>query len=175
VYVTHDQAEAMALSDRIAVLNAGKIEQVGTPEDIYCRPQTRFVAEFIGRANIITGIVRSCDDGNFVLHALGTALTIPTRGGEYYPGQQATIVIRPEMIEVNVQRPQVMGIVRQVIYLGNVTQYQVDVHDHMITLFEHGPRHSYDYSSGQDIPLRFLESCLYVLPAKMSNPIGVAA
>lgn len=76
VHVTHDQAEAMTLSDRIMVMNEGKIEQVDTPVRIYHRPETRFVAHFIGGANLVEATVRAADKGRLVLHALGTTLLV---------------------------------------------------------------------------------------------------
>src|SRR5512136_291752 len=99
VYVTHDQVEAMTLSDRIVVMKDGRIEQVGTAQDLYQRPQTRFVADFIGRANFVQATVRGRRDGQLVLDALGATLTSPT-SGEYSKGEVVTLVARPEMIEI---------------------------------------------------------------------------
>jgi iron(III) transport system ATP-binding protein len=77
VYVTHDQTEAMGMSDRIAVLNAGRIHQVGTPEEIYERPATRFVADFIGRNNVIEAVVKSVSPAAATLQfADGSEITI---------------------------------------------------------------------------------------------------
>ena len=75
VYVTHDQIEAMTLSDQIVVMNQGKIEQIGSPAEVYRRPRTRFVADFIGRANFVPATVRDRRDGSLVLDALGATLT----------------------------------------------------------------------------------------------------
>ena len=91
VYVTHDQEEAMALGDRIAVMNGGRIEQVGSPQDVYLRPQSRFVAEFIGDANIFD--VRYA--GGVAALADGTAVPAPAR-----PDGDAEIVVRPECVRV---------------------------------------------------------------------------
>src|SRR5512136_2760830 len=74
VYVTHDQVEAMTLSDQIVVMDQGKIEQVGAPDEIYRRPRTRFVADFIGRANFVEGVIRERRDGHVLLDVLGTTL-----------------------------------------------------------------------------------------------------
>src|SRR5499426_1790551 len=89
VFVTHDQEEALALSDRIAVMNAGRIEQVGTPAEIYERPRTRFVADFVGEINIIDGIWGA---GRLVA-ADGRAMPAPAVAGRDGPG---AIAIRPE-------------------------------------------------------------------------------
>jgi iron(III) transport system ATP-binding protein len=83
VYVTHDQEEALAISDRVIVMNGGTIEQIGTPQDIYDRPRNRFVADFVGSANLIAGSVRpgSAADGAAIFEtAAGLALRISTNG-----------------------------------------------------------------------------------------------
>src|SRR6187431_1968931 len=75
VYVTHDQEEALAISDRVIVMNVGVIEQIGTPEDIYNRPNSRFVADFVGSANLITGRIRGANgSGRVAVEAAGTTL-----------------------------------------------------------------------------------------------------
>src|SRR6266576_579601 len=90
VYVTHDQSEAMTTADLIAVMNAGKIDQLGTPEDIYDRPQSEFVARFIGSSNVIKGIAR---DHNHVAFA---GATLQTTGARLNPGQNAAVAIRQQ-------------------------------------------------------------------------------
>ena len=77
VYVTHDQVEAMTLSDRVVVINEGRIEQIGTPPEIYRRPQSAFVADFIGSTNFVEATVRGIDNGAVAIEALGQTLTIP--------------------------------------------------------------------------------------------------
>ena len=96
LYVTHDQAEALALADRIAVMEAGRIAQVGTPEDIYDRPATRYVADFIGSANEVPGEVEALGDGECsVLTPLGRLVGQP-RHGVTRPGQRVAVMFRPE-------------------------------------------------------------------------------
>ncbi|NIV34973.1 MAG: ABC transporter ATP-binding protein, partial [Anaerolineae bacterium] len=89
VYVTHDQVEAMTLSDRIVVMNEGKIEQIGPPTEIYRRPQTRFVADFIGRANFVEATVREVLNGQLVVDALGTTMRVGAPSGDFGEGQSA--------------------------------------------------------------------------------------
>jgi iron(III) transport system ATP-binding protein len=164
VYVTHDQVEAMTLSDRIVVMNEGRIEQIGTPVEIYRRPSTRFVADFIGRANFVEGLVQGRQDGNLTLSALGTTLTVPAPDAEFAPQDPATLVVRPEMVEVDSPQAQVEGVVRRATYLGNVVEYDVEVAGQILSLVEYDPRHSTVHDEGQPVRLRFLEDCLYVLP-----------
>ncbi|MEK7367286.1 MAG: ABC transporter ATP-binding protein, partial [candidate division NC10 bacterium] len=91
IYVTHDQAEAMVTSDRIAVMNTGRIEQVGTPEEVYERPATAFVAGFIGRANLLKGRVA----GDGVVECEGGVRLLTTAGPEHRRGEEVAVSIRP--------------------------------------------------------------------------------
>jgi iron(III) transport system ATP-binding protein len=164
VYVTHDQVEAMTLSDRIVVMHEGRIEQIGSPTEIYRQPQTRFVADFIGQANFVDGTVRDTDNGQLVLDAMGATLTLPAPEGDYPVGTAATLVVRPEMVEIDSPRGQVEGTVRRATYLGNVIEYDVEVAGQLLALVEYDPRHTTVHQEGQAVRLYFLEDCLYVLP-----------
>ena len=99
VYVTHDQSEAMTTADLIAVMNAGKIDQLGTPEDIYDRPQSEFVARFIGASNVIKGDAR---DDNHVAFA---GATLQVVGAKLTAGQSAAVAIRQHDIQLSTQAP----------------------------------------------------------------------
>ncbi len=164
VYVTHDQTEAMTLSDRIVVMNDGHIEQIGSPAEIYRCPRTRFVADFIGRANFVEGTVRGRHAGQLVLDALGTTLTVTAPEADLGPGAKVTLLIRPEMVEIDPPHGQVEGIVCRATYLGNVIEYEVEVAGQLLALARHDPRHSMIHAEGQTVRLRFLEDCLYILP-----------
>jgi spermidine/putrescine transport system ATP-binding protein len=128
VYVTHDQNEALTMSDRIAVMNDGVIEQLGTPRQIYERPATKFVAGFIGTSNVLSGTVSRSDAGAAIIEAgrgerivlLGTASA----------GDFVEFTVRPEKIDVRAERPggedcALRGIVTEVVYLGTFTNYNV--------------------------------------------------
>ena len=95
LYVTHDQEEALAMSDRICLMNAGRIEQIGTPEDLYFRPRTEFVADFLGESNLIECTV--ADAGT--LQAAGLTMRAQV-GPEFKPGQRAKALIRPESLRL---------------------------------------------------------------------------
>ncbi len=97
VYVTHDQSEAMTTADLIAVMNGGKIDQLGTPEDIYDRPQSEFVARFIGASNVIKGTAR---DDNHVSFA---GATLQVVGAKLTAGQSAAVAIRQHDIQLSTQ------------------------------------------------------------------------
>jgi iron(III) transport system ATP-binding protein len=99
VYVTHDQSEAMTTADLIAVMNAGKVEQLGTPEDIYDRPQSVFVARFIGAANIIAGVARDADHVDFA------GATLRVLGAKLAGGANAAVAIRQHDIALSAAPP----------------------------------------------------------------------
>jgi spermidine/putrescine transport system ATP-binding protein len=132
VFVTHDQNEALTMSDRLVVMNAGRIEQLGAPRDVYERPRTRFVAGFIGTSNIITGKVASMDGSTAVLDTgADETLTVAdaSRAGAV-AGGDLDITVRPEKIALSEQRPgsgrcAIRGRVTEVVYLGTATQYEI--------------------------------------------------
>jgi iron(III) transport system ATP-binding protein len=97
IFVTHDQDEALSMSDRIAVMSAGEIQQIGVPEDVYHRPANRFVAEFVGRVNLFEGVVAGVDGAQAVLELDGSSrrLTVPTAEGARV-SDRVTVVVRPE-------------------------------------------------------------------------------
>src|SRR5205085_5970491 len=101
LYVTHDQEEALAISDRVVVMNVGGIEQLGTPEDIYNRPRTRFVADFVGSANLIAGTVRlgAIGPGPVAFDAEG-GLALTAWAGHRPPGGEAHVAIRTAYIDM---------------------------------------------------------------------------
>jgi spermidine/putrescine transport system ATP-binding protein len=98
IYITHDQGEALTMSDRIAVFNAGKIEQLAPPEAIYDRPRTRFVAEFIGETNLLRGKIRSWDGNSAHVAIDGGPVVRVTSSGRLQEGTPALISLRPEQV-----------------------------------------------------------------------------
>jgi iron(III) transport system ATP-binding protein len=128
VYVTHDQSEAMTTADMIAVMNAGRIEQAGTPEDIYDRPRSEFVARFIGSSNVIKGRAHDAthlDFAGVALHCVGAALKA---------GADGAVSIRPHDIRISTERPQrseniVPATVMRQVFLGGSRDYMVETRD----------------------------------------------
>ncbi|MGJ4854669.1 ABC transporter ATP-binding protein [Labrys sp. La1] len=101
IFVTHDQGEALTMSDRVAVLNLGKIEQLDTPSGLYDRPRTRFVAEFIGETNLLDGTLKSCSDGLATVElALGPTVSCRTELSPK-PSAQVLVSVRPERLHLS--------------------------------------------------------------------------
>jgi spermidine/putrescine transport system ATP-binding protein len=132
VFVTHDQNEALTMSDRLVVMNAGRIEQLGAPREVYERPRTRFVAGFIGTSNLMTGVVRRLDGTTAVLEsAAGESLVVSDAvGAGATVGAPLDLTVRPEKIVISAQDPTpgwcaLRGRVNEVVYLGTSTQYAV--------------------------------------------------
>ncbi len=106
VFVTHDQEEALTMSDRIAVMRTGRLEQVGTPEQIYDAPETAFVARFIGSANMIPVVVGHTHNGRAVLQLPGERRAeAPTHGRAFSAGEAALLMVRPEDLELDASEP----------------------------------------------------------------------
>ena len=105
VYVTHDQEEALTMSDRIAVMDAGRVQQIGTPVEIYDRPANVFVAGFIGQANLWPATVRSTASDGVEIAALGTTLRSAAGATHVEAGRDATVMVRPERVHVSVDAP----------------------------------------------------------------------
>lgn len=103
VFVTHDQSEALTMSDRIAVFNKGRIEQIGTPRAIYDEPQTRFVAEFIGETNLIEGIVERMEGRNALVRLHDGQLVTAASTAQFNTGKKVFLSVRPERIELGTE------------------------------------------------------------------------
>lgn len=128
VFVTHDQSEALTMSDRIVVMNEGGVEQIGTPEEVYESPRTRFVASFIGESNFLDArLVGQADDGTF-LDVAGLQVRATWQGFERQTGPM-TLMIRPEKIIPLVAGSRAdnefEGVVQEAVYCGNTVKYQV--------------------------------------------------
>lgn len=98
IFVTHDQHEALTMSDRIAVMSQGRVEQIGTPEEIYNTPATNFVAGFIGDANLVTGTIKELDDRGVVVSVGEDVIRSESLSGEFTIGDNVKVMIRPERI-----------------------------------------------------------------------------
>jgi spermidine/putrescine transport system ATP-binding protein len=130
-FVTHDQEEALTMSDRIVVLNEGKVEQDGTPEELYFQPTSRFVAEFIGETNLLSGRMRGTENDKVVMDWEGTTLKGRAPGGVPAEGQPITASVRLEKLGFHAERPEscnaVQGRVVGKTFLGSRMMMQIAV------------------------------------------------
>jgi iron(III) transport system ATP-binding protein len=151
IYVTHDQGEAMALSDRIVVMRAGRIEQIGAPGELYARPATRFVADFLGRVNFLEA--EPAGPGQARLHLGGAAVLVATDGGA--PEGPGLAVLRPEALRLAPgedapgDRPR--GRVRRAVFLGSVAEYEVDTGDAVLLVSVTDPLAGRLYAEGDRV------------------------
>ncbi len=137
VYVTHDQEEALTMSDRIAVMNRGRIEQIADPERVYDKPASSFVAGFIGVSNLMPGMVKATGAKGKVLLDSGVTVSAPVK--DFAKGDRCQAVVRPEKLEINLAdtpvkagMPSVEGIVEASLYLGTTTQMTVRLPDDVV-------------------------------------------
>jgi iron(III) transport system ATP-binding protein len=169
IYVTHDQGEALAISDRIAVMHAGKLIEVGTPHELYSRPKRRFTATFLGLTNLIEGRVvqlgNNSDLGRIETKK-GILSFVPASGLE--KNQAAILSIRPEHIQVQKQKPQgldnvVEGTVKEAIFMGDAYHCQITVGDDLVRVHTHP---FLDMSPGEKVYLHLDPSSCNGLPAE---------
>lgn len=154
IVVTHDQDEAMALATRIAVMDRGKVVQVGTPSEIYEFPQSRFVADFVGTTNLFEGTVTACDPGLIRVRCEETNCDLMVDDvGRLTPGQRVWVALRPEKIRLSKQPAdgrhvnQLKGMVWELGYLGNRSTYQIKTGSgKLVTVFAQNERRTSEWS-----------------------------
>jgi spermidine/putrescine transport system ATP-binding protein len=172
VYVTHDQEEALTMSDRIAVMNAGNVEQIGSPTEIYDRPSTVFVASFIGQANLWAGRQTGRANRDFVeVEVLGT--TLKSRAGDttIEPGGHATLMVRPERVRVSMDAPTgdvatVRATIRDLTFQGPVVRLSLSAPDDSTILAHVGPEQDLPMlRPGDEVHVGWAPEASLVLPA----------
>jgi len=167
IYVTHDQHEAMALSDRIMVMNEGKVQQIGTPQEIYNRPVNHFVASFIGETNILPAVVKEVSGESVVLEMdTGIRLIALKKncapGMELHSGKKVLLSIRPEIIELGEGKNSFEGEIILTEFSGVSINYLVKVgnHDVSVMIINTGSNIS---QRGDKITLHVPENGIYIL------------
>ncbi|MFQ6090668.1 MAG: ABC transporter ATP-binding protein [Candidatus Bipolaricaulia bacterium] len=166
IYVTHDQEEALAISDRVAVMSPGRIEQLGTPPEVYARPATEFVASFIGRGNLLAGVVTAVGDGVRVrLLPEGPEVRVQAEG-DYRPGQEVRLLIRPERIRLDDSLENgLRGRLRGVEFLGDTLWAYLDCNGSELRVKL--PALNSGLSEGQELILSFSPGdCHLLAPAE---------
>lgn len=171
VYVTHDQEEALVISDRIAVMNKGIVEQIGSSFEIYSNPRTAFVAGFVGTTNFIEGRVAS-KIGNMAVMELGKGLSIKVEVDERIKeGQDAMLFVRPEDIEIKAAiqsgklPTELQGNISQVTFIGNMIRYEVRIsEERTLTVEVHNPRKYKILKEGSRVIININPGSVTVIP-----------
>jgi len=163
IYVTHDQEEAMAVSDRIVVMNRGSIVQEGTAEDLYHRPASEFVATFVGRVNLLRGSVVACSDGVASVAALGGLFKARVGAAALAVGARTRLVLRPEAIVID----QTDGLAARVTtrtFLGEKVEYGLRCADTDLQVIRPSGGADDAVRVGDHVALRFADEALVALP-----------
>jgi len=163
VYVTHDQNEAMSISDRVVVMRDGQIEQVGTPEEIYAKPSTRFVADFVGKVNFVPVTVGESRGDDTSIELFGQQMIVPRV--PYLAGETHLAVVRPEELQLV---PADSGFMRGQVafrtYLGSVVEYDISLADgSTLMAIEYNPKARQPFEVGDVAGISFDLSNLHLL------------
>ena len=156
LYVTHDQSEAMAISDRVVIMKEGRIRQVGTPREIYAFPQSRFVADFMGKANFLEVEVLGTNGESARIDIGGKTFIVP-RAGRVRPNSgSALLVVRPEALRLislaNVENEiPLRGCVDRFTYFGNIARYEVATENGPLLIESYNPEASSIFEEGDNV------------------------
>ena len=175
VYVTHDQSEAMAMSDRIVVMNSGRIEQVDTPEEIYLHPASVFVADFVGRANFVPAQAQEVgEDGMVEIEALGQKIRVHSSEGAkaaVREGKETVVLVRPESMRIQPtdEKPATLtGSLGQVvtsIFYGETVEYEIETEFGSLVCVVSDPRAEDLLEEGQYVRLGIEAEKAWLLPS----------
>lgn len=165
LYVTHDQSEAMAISDRVVIMNKGKIAQIGTPVEIYEQPDSRFVANFIGKANFMEGIFKGMRGKGALVEIEGQNLEFSAPGQMKGVEKNKTccISVRPESILLSSEKGDFKGYISRAIYYGSKIEYEVMIKQKPILVEIYNPQLSEYFPEGSNVFVSFISSCVRVL------------
>jgi putative spermidine/putrescine transport system ATP-binding protein len=164
VYVTHDQEEALSLSDRVVVMNRGHIEQAGNPFEIYNFPQTHFVASFVGTLNVLP--VQVTDAAAGILSIQGHQIIAAEALSQHKDGDKVWLALRPELLSLqpgSASDNHLDGKVENISFLGSIVRLQLRVDDTLLTLDEFNNPHLALPAVGATIPISFPRSACLVL------------
>ena len=161
IYVTHDQSEAMAISDQIIIMKKGVIAQMGSPMDIYYHPVDEFVADFIGEANFLKGVSKGMRENACVVDVDGRECLVETDGA-FAAGQECEIVLRPEAIRIG-ETGMLPCKVELSCFMGSYQNYHVRVGDTLVKISDNCPVNKRVFAVGEDAYISFEKECAHVL------------
>ena len=166
VYVTHDQAEAMSISDWVAVMEDGRLQQLGTAEEIYARPANRFVADFIGEANVLPGRIADSTPDAVLVSLCGCEIALDRFGATFVADQAVDVVLRPEAMDVvDEQDGDFAATIQFSHYTGSIVVYTMRLSDETeISVQVPNPLEKGMLQAGQTVGLRLHRRSLHILP-----------
>ena len=165
LYVTHDQSEAMAISDRVVIMKDGNIMQQGSPTEIYEQPNCRFVAQFIGKANFIEGELKGRDGEAALVEVDGSIIPVPRPGAMpgLNIGDKCCIVVRPESVELSEEEGPLSGVVKRATYYGAKIEYEIERNGQSIIVENYNPQLTRRFEEGDHVSMKLISQCLRVL------------
>lgn len=161
VYVTHDQSEAMSLSDNIIIMNKGKIAQIGTPQEIYYHPNSEFVADFIGEVNFLCADIKQADNESVLVDVDGTQISVE-KGGADVCAKSCTLVLRPEAITLEDAGVLPCEVVLST-FMGHYQNYHVLVGKTLVKVTVFNPKNKKIYKAGEKAYLAFESNSVHIL------------
>ena len=165
IYVTHDQEEAMAISDRIAIMDSGQIAQIGTAEELYQRPASRFVAGFLGSANLLRGTVVTVEPEKTTIEIWNHRWELASKS-PVATSQPVDAVVRPEALTLAKEGTGPTGLVERRTYFGDKAEYLVRVGDDVIQAIQWNPSPQDEFREGQQVTLRLPTANVQLLAAR---------
>jgi iron(III) transport system ATP-binding protein len=162
IYVTHDQEEAMAISDRIAIMEGGQIAQIGTAEELYQRPASQFVAGFLGSANLLRGTVIAIEAASTTIEILDHRWELSSES-PVAAGKPVDAVVRPEALTLAKDGTGLTGLVQSRTYFGDKAEYLVRVGDKLIQAIQWNPSVEDDFREGQQVSVKLPTSNVQLL------------
>lgn len=176
IYVTHDQEEALTMSDRIVVMNQGKIVQVGLPEEIYERPVDRFVADFIGESNFLEARILSCDQHSIKAETDGGVILFLPTNYSISIEKRVVVAVRPERIAIATsnqlrepvsglehKRQWLDGVIDEIVYVGEMRKYRVRIQDHFLLVKQPSGTDVSSYAEGEAVKIGWYQNDLKIV------------
>jgi len=168
IYVTHDQEEAMAISDRIAIMNKGKIIQVGTAEELYFQPNSEFVAKFIGKINTLPAEVQEVNDSFVMVKIFNHTYKIPNASDGIKPQQKINVFIRPEFVQLSkeAEEKELKGVITEKVFLGEKVEFTTDVYGCTLNIISYNAVECAKYLLNQEVGVYLAEKELKIFKEK---------
>ncbi|GHV95594.1 Fe(3+) ions import ATP-binding protein FbpC [Spirochaetia bacterium] len=165
LYVTHDQVEAMAISDRVVIMKSGDLMQVGSPKEIYEYPSCKFVANFIGKANFISGIYEGME-GKTALARVGAQVIKIANPGKVQlrAGDKCCLAFRPESVKLSKTEAGIPGLIKRTTFLGTHLEYEMEAAGAPLLVEIYNPQLFTGYSAGEQVNAVLDTECVRVLP-----------